>query len=600
MSALYSQAFDHLPGSEHENNVTEEDYTYQDPEFTPSFSSFSSSRGESRTTAFKIKQPNEARWNQVPHDEMGQSTSLESDDVFGNHASVRRQQWRSQGPDSVRRGHRNEETEEYCYSEISPDMPPMRNKTQSDAAPVMRNKHLQAQVPQRSVSLKDDYSHPPDRLSNSGTTQDYIEPYQSQGNAKKVNCKAEIPIPDPGGFYSLAKDVEDIRETGPPERNSVKSDNYNHLTHSIQQLNVSQPDKDRYDSVNSWKERMNRLASTDSGSEHFVSAESSPVRKSSNVSDSVFLNPAIVNPVTVNKDSQNNLPGNYEDPWDSEEGQRKFSMLMGKAEKKHEQRHSIDKQAPGARQSTDNKDKGATAGDVNLVSPKSPTTKKNFETEYGTAWGNKGQASENPAISAKPKPVVQPKPHAPVVGNYEDAWDLPEKQKEFEEKLLQARKQRTSQGQIREEDVPQRDGRLASVSSQAGQKQASPGFIRSDSCRSLGALAEKIDIDIPLDGQSFYHGSIKRSVAEKKLVVFNPGSYLIRRSETSKKDFSLTLKGWTGQPMHMKIACKPDGYVLGENSPLFETIPEMVDYYSHHELPVQNAERICLLYPVPR
>lgn len=52
--------------------------------------------------------------------------------------------------------------------------------------------------------------------------------------------------------------------------------------------------------------------------------------------------------------------------------------------------------------------------------------------------------------------------------------------------------------------------------------------------------------------------------------------------------------------MHMKIACKPDGtYILGENSPPFQTIPEMVDYYTTHELPVQNADRICLLYPIP-
>jgi hypothetical protein len=40
----------------------------------------------------------------------------------------------------------------------------------------------------------------------------------------------------------------------------------------------------------------------------------------------------------------------------------------------------------------------------------------------------------------------------------------------------------------------------------------------------------------------FFHGPIKRSAAERTLLVFKEGSYLVRRSETSKKDFSLTLK----------------------------------------------------------
>ena len=41
---------------------------------------------------------------------------------------------------------------------------------------------------------------------------------------------------------------------------------------------------------------------------------------------------------------------------------------------------------------------------------------------------------------------------------------------------------------------------------------------------------------------SFYHGTIKRSDAERMLCVFRDGSYLVRRSETSKNDYSLTMK----------------------------------------------------------
>jgi len=64
--------------------------------------------------------------------------------------------------------------------------------------------------------------------------------------------------------------------------------------------------------------------------------------------------------------------------------------------------------------------------------------------------------------------------------------------------------------------------------------------------------------------------------------------------------FKNHFRGWNSIPMHMKITRKPDGtFILGENSPPFDTVPEMVDYYTAHELPVQNAQRICLLYPIP-
>lgn len=51
--------------------------------------------------------------------------------------------------------------------------------------------------------------------------------------------------------------------------------------------------------------------------------------------------------------------------------------------------------------------------------------------------------------------------------------------------------------------------------------------------------------------------------------------------------------------MHMKFTRSADGrYILGENSPPFCTIPEVIHYYTTHKLPIRGAEHTSLLYPV--
>lgn len=51
--------------------------------------------------------------------------------------------------------------------------------------------------------------------------------------------------------------------------------------------------------------------------------------------------------------------------------------------------------------------------------------------------------------------------------------------------------------------------------------------------------------------------------------------------------------------MHMKFTRSAEGcYVLGENSPPFCTIPEVIHYYTTHKLPIRGAEHMSLLYPV--
>ncbi len=51
--------------------------------------------------------------------------------------------------------------------------------------------------------------------------------------------------------------------------------------------------------------------------------------------------------------------------------------------------------------------------------------------------------------------------------------------------------------------------------------------------------------------------------------------------------------------MHMKFSQSKDGrYILGQNSPPFDTIPEVVHYYTTHKLPIKGAEHLSLLFPV--
>ncbi|XP_064474623.1 uncharacterized protein LOC135388771 isoform X2 [Ornithodoros turicata] len=117
-------------------------------------------------------------------------------------------------------------------------------------------------------------------------------------------------------------------------------------------------------------------------------------------------------------------------------------------------------------------------------------------------------------------------------------------------------------------------------------------------CAALSVIGEKVDPSVPLEKQGWYHGSISRLDAENLLRVLKEGSYLVRNSESSKHDYSLSLKSARGF-MHMKIVHNNDGkFILGQFSKPFESIPEMIHHYSVNKLPIKGAEHMSLLYPV--
>ncbi|XP_065352784.1 uncharacterized protein hwt [Cloeon dipterum] len=117
-------------------------------------------------------------------------------------------------------------------------------------------------------------------------------------------------------------------------------------------------------------------------------------------------------------------------------------------------------------------------------------------------------------------------------------------------------------------------------------------------CVALTARGDDVDVSIPLERQGWFHGAITRVEAEAELRLHPEGSYLVRNSESSRQDFSLSLKSARGF-MHMRIQQEGSGhYILGQFSKPFACIPRMVHYYSVNRLPIRGAEHMCLLHPV--
>ncbi|XP_069758616.1 SH2 domain-containing adapter protein F-like isoform X2 [Narcine bancroftii] len=56
-----------------------------------------------------------------------------------------------------------------------------------------------------------------------------------------------------------------------------------------------------------------------------------------------------------------------------------------------------------------------------------------------------------------------------------------------------------------------------------------------------GPLGERVEPDLPLVSQIWYHGAISRTDAENLLRLCKEASYLVRNSETTKNDYSLSL-----------------------------------------------------------
>ena len=113
------------------------------------------------------------------------------------------------------------------------------------------------------------------------------------------------------------------------------------------------------------------------------------------------------------------------------------------------------------------------------------------------------------------------------------------------------------------------------------------------------ASPELVDAGLSLEEQTWYHGQISRIAAEARLRPAPECSFLVRRSESSRHDYSLSIKS-ASTIMHMKIQYQESTrkYILGQFSKPYKSIPAMIAYYSKHTLNIKGAENVVLMHPV--
>ncbi|XP_031709354.1 SH2 domain-containing adapter protein E [Anarrhichthys ocellatus] len=119
----------------------------------------------------------------------------------------------------------------------------------------------------------------------------------------------------------------------------------------------------------------------------------------------------------------------------------------------------------------------------------------------------------------------------------------------------------------------------------------------------LDGEAVKVDPSLPLEKQSWYHGSVSRQQAEAQLQRCREASFLVRDSESGTSKYSIALK--TSQScVHIIVAqtksVKGLGFTLDQSSCVFSSIPELVHHYCTHRLPFTGAEHMTLQHPVAR
>uniref|UniRef100_A0A672QRD1 SH2 domain-containing adapter protein E n=1 Tax=Sinocyclocheilus grahami TaxID=75366 RepID=A0A672QRD1_SINGR len=109
-----------------------------------------------------------------------------------------------------------------------------------------------------------------------------------------------------------------------------------------------------------------------------------------------------------------------------------------------------------------------------------------------------------------------------------------------------------------------------------------------------------VDPTLPLEKQSWYHGSVSRQEAESQLQHCREASFLVRDSESATSKYSIALKTSQGC-VHIIVAqTKECGYTLEKSSCVFPSIPEVVHHYCTQRLPFTGAEHMTLQHPVPR
>lgn len=199
--------------------------------------------------------------------------------------------------------------------------------------------------------------------------------------------------------------------------------------------------------------------------------------------------------------------------------------------------------------------------------PQAPSYDDRPGEDYEKPW----EWNKKSALNGDTQPPQSPKVDARPAEDYDAPWEW--------SKI----KNRVAMVQAKEGEV-----QWSAAAAASAPKKPPRTFVEEDSV---------IDPKLPLEQQGWYHGPLKRLEAETLLKESEDCSFLLRNSESSKNGFSLSVKN-NNSFMHLKIVCEQNKYILGQFSKPFDTVPEMIHYYSVNKLNIKGAIHKKLLHPI--
>ena len=125
-------------------------------------------------------------------------------------------------------------------------------------------------------------------------------------------------------------------------------------------------------------------------------------------------------------------------------------------------------------------------------------------------------------------------------------------------------------------------------------KSSDKGSVLKDHCQSPIANYTQADIST-LVGKHWYHGDISRNVAEKRLKAEDTDCFLVRKSQSQKGKFVLSV--YFDEAMdHFMIHTENECYEVDGSQKSFDSLQKLVEFYQYNCL---KANGMMLVIPCP-
>ncbi|XP_066271481.1 SH2 domain-containing adapter protein F-like [Branchiostoma lanceolatum] len=272
---------------------------------------------------------------------------------------------------------------------------------------------------------------------------------------------------------------------------------------------------------------------------------------------------------------------NYSDPYDAQKIIQELRIQQNKEAKEETHRSSTP-------------DSDSSSNDSALYEdPYEPSAPEAEDTDTHQArLARELEKAKETQLKQQQQQQQQPDEDTRPAEDYDQPWEWSSKERLSQAFAAQLDQQQPSPAPPTH-SAPSTDKRLAAVPENTASPLSKTAVFRKPSHE-----GSEIDPTIPLESQGWYHGSISRVDAENILRSCRECSFLVRNSESSRTNFSLSMKSAKGF-MHMKIAHNVDlKYILGECSKPFDTVPDVIYHYSIHTLNIKGAEHMKLRYPI--